>query len=70
MSRAKKAGRFLNCYVKEDVISRLDNYSKQTMIPKTAIVEKALSEFFDRNVLSADGGKTDGKVDKKVTDNE
>lgn len=64
MSRQKKAGRFLNCYVKEEIIDQLDEYSKQTMIPKTAIVEKALSEFFGRNV------KFVGKDDKKVKSDE
>lgn len=68
MSRQKKAGRFLNCYVKEDIISQLDSYSKETMIPKTSIVEKALSEFFERNA-----GKSVKSVDadkKKVNSDE
>lgn len=64
MSRQKKAGKFLNCYVKEDIINQLDDYSKQTMIPKTSIVEKALSEFFSRNVISSN------KNDKKVKSDE
>jgi hypothetical protein len=45
MAREKKNGRFLNCYVQQDIYDRLSLYSKETMIPKTAIVERALEEY-------------------------
>ena len=66
MSRQKKAGRFLNCYVKEEIIDQLDMYSSESMIPKTSIVEKALSEFFARNAVAK--SKNNKKIDsgKKV----
>ena len=45
MAREKKNGRFLNCYVQQEIYDRLSLYSKETMIPKTAIVERALEEY-------------------------
>ena len=58
----------MNCYVKETIIEQLNSYSKETMIPKTSIVEKALSEFFERNA-----GRSVKSVDtdkKKVNSDE
>lgn len=48
MPRHKKNGKFVNFYAKKDLIDRLDEYSERTMIPKTAILEKALEEFLDK----------------------
>ena len=49
MAREKKNGRFLNCYVRQDIYDRLSLYSKETMTPKTAIVERALEEYLRAN---------------------
>jgi hypothetical protein len=41
MPRPKKNGQFLNCYIEKEVIEKLEAYSKETSVPKTAVVEKA-----------------------------
>lgn len=48
MARAKKNGEFVNCKVRQDIADRLNAYSEETMIPKTAIVEKAIEEYLDK----------------------
>lgn len=48
MARAKKNGEFVNCKVRQDIADRLNAYSEKTMIPKTAIVEKAIEEYLNR----------------------
>ena len=47
MVRPKKDGKFLNCYVNKEIIERLANYSNETGISKTFIVEKALQKYLD-----------------------
>ena len=51
MARARKDGHFLNCYVKTEIWEAISRYSEETMIPKTAIVEKALEEYFEVHQL-------------------
>lgn len=45
MARAKKDGQFLNCYIRKDIFDKLAQYSEETSIPKTAVVEKALEKY-------------------------
>ena len=48
MPRAKKDGRYINCYVKKDIADRVDAYSEASLISKTAILEMALQEYLDK----------------------
>lgn len=48
MPRAKKQGKFVNAYLRQDIVDRLDVYSGKTLIPKTAIIEIALEEYLDK----------------------
>ena len=54
MARAKKDGHFLNCYIKQELWDEITRYSEETRIPKTAIVEKALEDFFEVHSLEAE----------------
>ncbi len=51
MARAKKDGHFLNCYIKQELWEKINEYSETTMIPKTSIVEKALEDYFEVHML-------------------
>ncbi len=46
MARQKKNGKFVNFYIREDLVSLLNGYCDVTCLPKTAVVEKALDEYF------------------------
>ena len=48
MPRAKKDGKFLNCYVDKEILEKLEQYCEKTSIPKTSVVEKALSQYLIR----------------------
>ena len=48
MARAKKNGEFVNCKIRQDIADRLNTYSKKTMIPKTAIVDKAIEKYLNK----------------------
>ena len=48
MSRQKKNGKFLNCYVKQEIMDQLDEFSKKSLIPKTSVVEEALKQYFNK----------------------
>ena len=48
MARESRDGRFVNCKITMDVYNRLQTYSSSTRIPKTAIVENALSEYLSK----------------------
>ncbi len=48
MPRPKKDGRFVNCYVKKELVDRLDEYSEKSLIPKTSVLEVALQEYLDK----------------------
>lgn len=45
MPRAKKDGKFLNCYVNKSIMDKLEKYCERTSIPKTSVVEKALQQY-------------------------
>lgn len=45
MPRAKKDGKFLNCYVDRKILEKLELYCDEAGIPKTSVVEKALGQY-------------------------
>ncbi|MBR1439818.1 MAG: ribbon-helix-helix domain-containing protein [Lachnospiraceae bacterium] len=45
MSRAKKDGKFLNCYIDKSILDKLEEYCDVTSVPKTSVVEKALQQY-------------------------
>ena len=47
MARAKKDGRFLNCYIDKTVLEQLERYCKETGLPKTTAIERILTCYFD-----------------------
>lgn len=46
MAKEKKKAQFFNCYLKQDLLDKIQAYSIETSLSKTAIVEKALEQFF------------------------
>ena len=48
MARPKKDGKFVNAYLKKDLVDRMETYSESTFMPKTAILELALQEYLDK----------------------
>ena len=48
MARAKKDGQFFNCYIEKELWEKLNAKSEETKIPKTAIVEIALRDYFKK----------------------
>ena len=48
MSRPRKEGKFVNAYIKKDLVDRMENYSESSFMPKTAIIELALQEYLDK----------------------
>jgi len=48
MARMKKDGHFLNCKLPDKILDRLSEYTQKTRIPKTAVVEIALTEYLDK----------------------
>ena len=57
MARAKKDGQFFNCYIEKELWDKISEQSEETKIPKTAIVEMALREYFIKNVDKQKGSK-------------
>lgn len=49
MARQKKDGKFFTGYIKKELMDMLDEHSKATMLPKTTIIELALSEYLKKN---------------------
>lgn len=47
MARPKKDGERFCCYLRKDLVNMIDDYSAETSIPKTAVVEKALQRYLD-----------------------
>ena len=45
MPRAKKEARPLNIKLQSDIYEKLDAYVSDTGVPKTVVVEKALTEY-------------------------
>ena len=48
MARQKKEGESRTFKLRQEILDKLDKYSEETMMPKTAVVEKALEEYFDK----------------------
>ena len=55
MARAKRDAehKYLNVSLPVSLLEKLDNYSKESRIPKTAIVEFALNEYLN-NMQTSD----------------
>ena len=71
MPRAKKDGKFLNCYVDKEILEKLEQYCEKTSIPKTSVVEKALSQYLKadgalRRVEKQQAFRKDGKMERKT----
>ena len=49
MPRAKKDGRFFNCYLDSAVLDRLEKYCADTGLTKTVAIERILTNFFNNN---------------------
>lgn len=47
MVRPKKDGERFCCYLRKDLVNMIDDYSAETSIPKTAVVEKTLQKYLD-----------------------
>lgn len=47
MARQKKDGERFCCYLRKDIVGMIADYSAETSLPKTAIVEKALLKYFE-----------------------
>lgn len=45
MARQKKDGQFINCYIKQEIADALNTYAEESGVPKTTIVEKALTAY-------------------------
>ena len=52
MARQRKDGEFINVKIRQDIADKLNQYAKDSMIPKTSIVEKAIEEYLDKHCLS------------------
>lgn len=52
MAKAKKDGEYLHCYIKSDIMSKLNQYVDETGYSKTVVVEKALKQFLENNQKS------------------
>lgn len=48
MARQKKNGKNRTFKIKSEILKELDECAKKTMLSKTVIVEKALSDFFTK----------------------
>ena len=57
MAREKRDGEFrsLNVRLPEEVLGKLDEYAKESRIPKNAITEFALSEYLDARLKRSKG---------------
>lgn len=48
MARQKKDAKHVTYFISTDILDKLDKYYKDTGIPKTTIVEKALKAYLDK----------------------
>ena len=57
MAREKRDGEFrsLNVRLPEEVLGKLDEYAKESRIPKNAITELALREYLDARLKRSKG---------------
>ncbi len=61
MARQKKEGESRTFKLKVEILEQIDRLSEETMLSKTAIVEKALTEFFDRLEDKSKSATSSGK---------
>ena len=61
MPRVPKKGEFINCKVSIDLIDKLNEYTQKTRIPKTAIVEMALEEYFKKVMPESKENKSENE---------
>ena len=54
MPRAKKDSRPFNIKLSLPLWEKVEEYTQETGIPKTVIVEKALEEYFKKNTVKKD----------------
>ena len=47
--KGKKDGKFLNCYIRSDVMEYLNKFCEETGFSKTTVVEKALLQYLDND---------------------
>ena len=48
MARAKKDGSHVSLYMDRQIAEKLDQYCKETGLPKTAAIEKAVKGMIDQ----------------------
>lgn len=65
MAKAKKEGQFFNCFMKKELIDQIDECADKTGLSKTAIVEKALEQYFDISKSKQRLDTTEGKLDEE-----
>lgn len=54
MPRAKKDGKYINIYMDRMILEAAEQYSKETHIPKTALIEVAVKEYLERHDIIID----------------
>lgn len=57
MPRAKKDSRPFNINLATNLWNQIEKYNRETGIPKTVIVEKALEEYFEKRSCNFQKGK-------------
>ena len=58
MPRQKKDGKYINIYMQRSLVEAVERYSEETMLPKTAILERAVQEYLERNNVEMDDKNT------------
>lgn len=48
MSRPKKDGHYINCYLDRNLYNRLEHYAEERGQSKTVAIERILKEHFDK----------------------
>jgi len=54
MARQKKDTEARTFRLTTELLKKLDDYSEESMIPKTAIVEKAIEEYLEKKCSKSD----------------
>ena len=62
MARQKKNARYTNVYLEISIADTLDRYSEESGIPKTRIVEQALTAYFKKNKVTIKADKKPGTL--------
>lgn len=48
MPRAKKDGKYINIYMQKDILHAAEQYSDDTGVPKTRIIEDSVKEYLEK----------------------